>query len=553
MIFRVFYTVVFLFFLFPKIGEGQNLFPRRASDAIVLSGSQLSQFVGKEINHIVAYQYNDEQGWKIIPFQIDEKDSVSANKIYGKINPRECINDEWCSSLDNLKLLTYTDENTFTGTDSDPSFDQNDELVFMVQDAAYPEPENSSPEGVIKESGMEISIVDPIDDSQAFVYLFLKRKEQKPPAKPTQSYVNYEFILKSGGYKNTYANERGPNPEQSTVSTPFYKMGFSERWIKDEIRILAGLSSGVNILDRHKVLFAPDVCERHEGTFSIGEGAFIVNKSGPIRAIRSYMGANSGPLTQREHIFYQQKEVINTWLRVHPIQSIMDFYDYSTLAEGMEYTNSNNPSAVIIDGTPDNLKEGKIDWELVSGEQGTMYIEHQFNTSATSLLESNYYLDDRFPEDPQCTGDDFAIGASGIWIKTPIPNTDIRLDGRPAEFKLTRTNYFSAPDPNINIPELHAMNQENPLKVRIHTLDQERELFKIYPNPFSGELNIETENKSGIASVFMWSLLGKLVYNGSFSDTDTIKIVTHGLPAGFYIIMVETDSGIRKNIKLLKN
>ena len=89
MIFRVFYTVVFLFFLFPEIGEGQNLFPRRASEAIVLSGSQLPKLVGKEINHIVAYQYNDEQGWKIIPFQIDEKDSVSANKIYGKINPRE--------------------------------------------------------------------------------------------------------------------------------------------------------------------------------------------------------------------------------------------------------------------------------------------------------------------------------------------------------------------------------------------------------------------------------------------------------------------------------
>ncbi len=38
-------------------------------------------------------------------------------------------------------------------------------------------------------------------------------------------------------------------------------------------------------------------------TFSAAEGAFIVNKSGPVRALRAYIGANSGPYTGRLHVF----------------------------------------------------------------------------------------------------------------------------------------------------------------------------------------------------------------------------------------------------------
>ena len=58
---------------------------------------------------------------------------------------------------------------------------------------------------------------------------------------------------------------------------------------------------------------------RSEDTFNDAEGAFIANKSGPVRAIRSYIGANSGPLTVRQHVFYERREDITTYLRVHAI------------------------------------------------------------------------------------------------------------------------------------------------------------------------------------------------------------------------------------------
>ena len=123
----------------------------------------------------------------------------------------------------------------------------------------------------------------------------------------------YHFNLLSGDYKTTYKLNTGPNPEDSTVTTPFYTQHFSDRWADDALQITDRGASGVDILDRHKDLFAPGNCGRSEDTFDDAEGAFIVNKSGPVRAIRSYIGANSGPLTERQHIFYERREDITTY------------------------------------------------------------------------------------------------------------------------------------------------------------------------------------------------------------------------------------------------
>ncbi len=95
---------------------------------------------------------------------------------------------------------------------------------------------------------------------------------------------------------------------------------------------MKGNSSGVDIPDRHKELFKPGVPTRTEDTFCEGaatgfpaEGCFTANISGPVRAIRSYMGANSGFITQREHIFYEDREDINTYLKFLNIKRLLSF------------------------------------------------------------------------------------------------------------------------------------------------------------------------------------------------------------------------------------
>ena len=136
----------------------------------------------------------------------------------------------------------------------------------------------------------------------------------------------------------------------------------------DGFQITVDDATGVDILDRHRNQFAPFQCVRSEDTFSDGEGAFIVNRVGPVRAIRSYLGANSGPLSQRTHFFYEARHEIVSDLRVHAIPGMMDLFDYSPAAAGMTYRNSAMGTDVIIDGVPDTVPT-RSSWELVQGDR----------------------------------------------------------------------------------------------------------------------------------------------------------------------------------------
>ncbi len=197
------------------------------------------------------------------------------------------------------------------------------------------------------------------------------------------------------------------------------------------------------------MLFAPTVCSRSEDTFNAtgpfgsAEGAFVINKNGPVRSIRSYLGANSGPNTQRTHFFYDQREDIRTDLRVHTIPSIMDFVDYSPAASGMTYRNPANTAGVLVDGNPDTVTAGTPSWEQMSGAQGTVTMVRQLNASFTPTV-TNYYLDDSTPSTPQCTGDAFAYGSSGSYITSSLPCTDPGT-GCAGSLAATTTLFYESP------------------------------------------------------------------------------------------------------------
>ena len=139
----------------------------------------------------------------------------------------------------------------------------------------------------------------------------------------------------------------------------------------------------------------------------------MTNKLGPVRAIRSYVGANSGPSTQRTHVFYDRREDIRTDLRVHSIGSIVDFMDYSSVAIGMTYRNDFN-------------------------QVGTL------STTWTPASVIPYYLDASTPSTPQCTGDGAAYGSSGVNINSMLPSTDPAIGGTD-HLASTRTMYFESP------------------------------------------------------------------------------------------------------------
>ena len=183
--------------------------------------------------------------------------------------------------------------------------------------------------------------------------------------------MNYRFQPGAGVYPAAYSFASGPNAESSTVTTPYYRRSFSDRWRESGAWITAPGATGVNVLDRNEAQFAPDFCGRTTLTFARGEGAFLVNRTGPVRAIRSVVGANSGPMSERQQVFYDRRTDETTYLRVHPIPGIMSFWDYSAAASGMRYANNNNPAGVIVDGQPRRRRgRARCGWESVDGRPG---------------------------------------------------------------------------------------------------------------------------------------------------------------------------------------
>ena len=422
--------------------------PDRTADPVVLTGSDVPWHLGIEPGWLVAFRYDD--GWQQIVVQVDERAAVDSGDIYGL-----------GGTYGGFIQLVYTDESTFTGSDPDPTLDADDEIVFMAKDTGAAPPSMAIPPGTIAGSGVEIGITDPLDGGyRGYVYLFRSDGTLDPGA--GQHYVDYAFDLLSGDYLSTYDTADGPNPEDSVATTPYYSHHFSDRWISDEIHVTAGAASGFDILDRHKNLFAPNICSRSEDTFSDGEGAFIANKSGPVRAIRSYIGANSGPLTQRENIFYEQRQDIRTFLRVHSIGGMMDFFDYSAEASGMAYYNDLNTSGVTIDGDPDAVALGPVQWELVTGSQGSLSMSGSTSTSIGSLALTSYYLDDSTPPVVQCTGDAFAYGASGLRISQTIPCTDPNQDCTDY-LSSVRTMYYGPPGLTVDDAERLVDQANTPL------------------------------------------------------------------------------------------
>ncbi|MDH5238765.1 MAG: hypothetical protein OEW85_14230, partial [Acidimicrobiia bacterium] len=291
----------------------------------------------------------------------------------------------------------------------------------------------AAPAGVVAASGLRLTVVDPLATADSirgwgvgYLYLYRRAGNTLSPA-AGRDYVDYVF---------NPADPMG-HDEDSTISTNSFSTHFSARWTRDSLR----LGVGPDILDRHRNLFSVGYCGRSEDTFSAGDGGYATNIDGPVRVIRSYLGANSGTYTQREHIFYRSTERVQTFLRVHSIPGILDFYDYSPAAIGMRYSSSSTPGGVTVDGLPDTTGTSAPTWEALTGAQGTLVSTTSLQTDITGLTPAAYYQDDSTPPDTQCTGDAFEYGASGTAITSSIPNTDPTL-GAHSTLTSTRWNVY---------------------------------------------------------------------------------------------------------------
>ena len=432
----------------------------RAEDPVVVLGAQLTALSSVAAEDVVAFRRDGGQ-WVHIPVQVDERAVKDFCAIYGK-GSGLWTNAPACKTDAVITALFYTDAETFTGPDPDPFVDADDEVVFMARDAGDRIATWTEPADVVSGSGIEVELTD--GDASAYVYLFARAGQALQPGAGA-NYVTYDFKLKDGvDYTQNYdlygyscggftATCNPSMTEDSTVDGASYSRHFSARWVTDALRITAGDATGVDILDIHQNRFGPESCGRHVLTFSTAEGAYVTNKSGPVRALRSYLGANSGPLTQRDHMFYDRREDIVTHLRVHAIPvGIMDVFDYSPQAIGMTYTNDLNPGGLTIDGVADDANEdGLHQWEFVTGPQGSLVMTGTFVSSLELQGARFFWADDTQASFDQCSTstiidapDDSALGTSGVWLEGALPNTDPK-NGVSDHILATRTIYYREP------------------------------------------------------------------------------------------------------------
>ena len=439
--------------------------PDRGSDPIVVEGADVARLIGAAPGDVVAFRF--DRGWRQVPVQVDERAIVDYEAVRqdGQGSP--------------FSHLAYTDPDTFAGPDPDPAVDADDEIAAMAMDAGGRRPVDAAdPKSVQDRTRVELVITDPLGTGEPrYLYLFRSGGSLDPAA--GRDYVDYDFRLLSGDYRSTFdfdgvGDNQGPpaNPEDSLVSTEDYTQHLYSRWIGDGLGVRAGGASGVDILDGDKAQVSYG-CGRAEVTFARGGGGYIANIDGPVRAIRSYIGANSGTYTQRDHVYYRSSEVTTTYLRVHPgISTITQFLDYSAAADGMTYRNSAQPLGVTIDGVPDpSLETGnsmgpQLTWEQVSGGQGTVTVINRALTNMPGVTIGSYYQDNLTPSTQQCTGyaDAEAHGASGATVTNAGQNTDPTL-GAAFDFTGTRTNYFSAPGGDAALAERRSAQVDAPLQV----------------------------------------------------------------------------------------
>ncbi len=464
---NLFLLISSIFIFFCGVGFGQIL-SNRTLEPLVLQGSELPQMIGQDPTKIVGFKKVTGR-WLQIPVQADERELKDIVTPYGAL----AANGAYPPSPSNPKIMFYSDAGTFTGADSNTAFDADDELVFMLKDAGGVAWGGRKPKGTRSFPRIRVSVTDPIDGQTGYIYLFVSDGTLLQNA--DANYVNYATNLPAtAGFP---ANLSGTNLENSTVTTAKYGWHFAAEWVSDELRIMSGGAAGIDILDRHKNFFVNGNCSRHEDAFSAAENAFATNKNGAIRAIRSVLGAVSGPLTQRTHLFYEGRQDIYTDLRVHAIGSIYDAFDYNQAASGATYCNNINPNGVIIDGNQDAVTTGDLNWEAVVGAQGSLVILHSRNGTLTNpdATFNSYYDDNRLAPASNCTGDGQAWGTSGAGIvfgsgicTDPLGGSCGTSSTRYRTLRLQRTMYFLQPNAACSVAPSFLNRSNNAVVARVN-------------------------------------------------------------------------------------
>ena len=310
----------------PPVGPGRARRQRRARSSSAARPT-----------HVVGFAW-DGSAWHQVPVQVDERDLVNPGQIYHRpddIWPTrsdgDAVQDARLHAAGHASAPATPRRPRTRRATATPRSTRNDELSFLANDtgkqaagsvAAPAGRRRDHPRGGqgdrsrSKTDRLRVPLPLPQRHAHRRQRGHDRREVHVQPRLGQLPDAPTRWATASLSPNNSW----GFNPEHSTVVTPVVP--------RDVRRPVAEQRPGRHRQRRHRARRSssartstrPVGCGRTEDTFdgganNPGEGAFIVNISGPVRAIRSYLGANSYLYTANTHFFYPSREDLVTDVR----------------------------------------------------------------------------------------------------------------------------------------------------------------------------------------------------------------------------------------------
>ncbi len=478
----------------------------RDYEPIVMTGNDVSKYLGQNVSQIFAYSYNQAgDSWTQIPLQIDEKDDSSH---------------VWVPTPNNI-------------------LDANDEIVFMARDMGDQVP--SIDKWIDNEDSRnyeryETIATDPNDGgNQAFVYFYLSSTLQDE----TQGYISYTPPVEDNGADIitgiTYIEGHNDN-------------GIPVRW---EIPVEAG-GDGTDILDRQKLrinavymIFNLAITEDWLVFIKFDEPVI-----GKVRVCRRIWFTDFllAMYTFNIPMYYYPFSIDSKGasvtidpaeIQVSLIRQSFDL-DLKDGAPDMKFYNAENAD-ISVDGesdvmTPDLVFKPDVNWFLVTGDQGSIITLTELTELGTTQL---YYRDDSLGgtmDGTADTGDNESWGDAGILI------TGSNLAGR---FSISYMNYFLSANQSSDIGSEFASNLIFPLNIIQSSQLVPVELASLNASVIKGNVllnwttlsesnnyGFEVQRKSD--SDEFWEILGFINGQGTNNSPVSYSYVDKDISANWY-------------------
>lgn len=161
------------------------------------------------------------------------------------------------------------------------------------------------------------------------------------------------------------------------------------------------------------------------------------------------------------------------------------------------------------------------------------YTSYLYNNKSDITVQTNYVLD---------PGDNINMRAENFIVLKP--NTHIKANA------LFHAKIEECPGGTVISPRPVTTSVED--TARPASVNTIASVFSIYPNPASSNLNIVST--SGIQSVLVTSLDGKVMLNRSYADVpSTADLDISSYAQGYYLVSITTKTGEVHTQKLIKN